>query len=330
MKTAIIYNENYNFKVPFGLARFLHRFDLQKYKRAYESLQRTWRSPYDSKVEDLTFSPSGEISLETIEAVHTRAYLESLKDPQIIARIIESPLLRHFSAKTLDERLLSPMRWAAAGTALAMEKVFSENYDIVFNLGGGYHHAFPGHGEGFCVYNDLAIGLHSLEEKKLLKSDDVIAVVDLDAHFGNGNATFFRNSKNVKIFDIYNFTAYASQDADVFAKTNPWLFPTSAKTTGASYMIRLCENLPRFLDETKPRMLFFLAGTDVYAGDAIGRFSLTQSDVFERDNLVLTLAKRRKIPVVAVTAGGYTKDSSAMVAEMARSVLRGNFYDYAA
>jgi histone deacetylase 11 len=330
MKTAIVYNENYNFKIPASLARLLHKFDSAKYRRAFELFNKMWEMDHWGRTGNLlekhVFSPEHEITQEDIAAVHTESYLESLTNPQIIARIIESWPLSFLSAKTLDERLLSPMRWAVSGTSLAMEKVLQDGYSIAFNLGGGYHHAFPDHGEGFCVYNDLAIGLNLMKRKALLKEEDVVAVVDMDAHFGNGNAAFFGKSKNVKFFDIHNVRAYAAADGDEY-EDNRWLLPIWQYASGVAYALRFSEKLPNFLDTVNPKILFYLAGTDVIKGDSIGRLALSPRDVYERDRYVLRQAKERSIPVVVVTAGGYTSQSYKMVAETADLIQSRNFRD---
>jgi histone deacetylase 11 len=324
MKTALIYHKNYNFKVPSSLARCFHKFDSEKYRKAYHllwELRKTKREESEGDpAEEHIFSPTGEISKEDIAAVHTHSYLESLSDPKVVSRIIESWPLSYLSASMLDERLLSPMRWSVAGTLLAMKKVLLENYEVVFNLGGGYHHAFPEHGEGFCVYNDLAISLQHLKSNGMLKEDDIVAVVDLDAHFGNGNAAFFGKSPNVKFFDIHNILSFASANGDELSDDR-WLIQTGSYTSGTTYGIYLAEKLPSFLEVNKPKFLFYLAGTDVINGDPIGRLSLSQQDVLQRDEYVLKQSLSRKIPVVVVTAGGYTSSSYKLVAQTANEIL---------
>lgn len=315
LKKAVVYNPQYNIRLPFQ--RLFHRFDRCKYRRAYELL----RKNFGQSLDQYTVIPEKEVQPCDILAAHDQDYIASLRDPRVVAKIAESPLLKLFSAPAIDKKLLSPMRYAAEGTLLAIEMVLSGNYDLVSNLGGGFHHGFRNHGEGFCVYNDLAIGLEKNVKTGALKKTDVVAVVDLDAHRGNGNMDYYKGSGFVEFFDIFNLFAYAGGIKHVEAG-NDWIIPMHPKTDGAPYLHDLREHLPSFFEKTKPRFVYYVAGTDVVEGDPLGKLKLTPDDVHERDLFVMAETVRRGIPMVMVTGGGYTSASHKLVARTVESMLR--------
>src|SRR5439155_24598 len=125
----------------------------------------------------LTIEVKEEASEKVLLMAHTPAYLASLAKAKVIARIVERPLLRWLPSETLNRRILAPMRYGVAGTNLALRLVLEDKADVIYHFGGGFHHAFPDRGEGFCVYNDVAVAIAASRSDGLLAVDEQIAIV---------------------------------------------------------------------------------------------------------------------------------------------------------
>jgi acetoin utilization deacetylase AcuC-like enzyme len=176
---------------------------------------------------------------------------------------------------------------------------------VAANLAGGTHHAFRDRGEGYCVFNDIAVAA------AVLLRDGAIAraaVVDCDVHQGNGTAAIFRDEPAVFTFSLHG------------AKNFPFRKETSdldvAFEDGAGddeYLAALAAHLPAVLDGHRPDVVFYLAGADPYEGDRLGRLELTIAGLRARDRLVFAACRDRAVPVVVAMSGGYAADVDAIV-----------------
>jgi acetoin utilization deacetylase AcuC-like enzyme len=167
------------------------------------------------------------------------------------------------------------------------------------NLAGGTHHAFPDRGEGFCVLNDVAVAVRVLGRDGLAQRP---AVVDLDVHQGNGTAFIFAGDASV-----FTFSMHGAKNYPLF-KLGSTLDVELADGTGdAEYLETLARNLPRVF-EHRPDLVFYLGGADPFAGDKLGRLSLSVAGLRARDELVLGECRRRGVPVATVMSGGYAAD----------------------
>lgn len=183
------------------------------------------------------------------------------------------------------------------GTVLAAELALRRGVGV--NCGGGSHHAYPGHGEGFCLLNDIAVAV-----KKLLKGGRVkkAFIADLDAHQGNGTAAIFKKDPRAFTFSMHNGAIYPER------KERGSLDIELAPGTGdAAYLAALGRELPLALERFRPDFLLYVAGADVYKGDLIGGLALTRAGIRARDALVLAECRRRRIPAAVVLSGGYAK-----------------------
>jgi len=197
-------------------------------------------------------------------------------------------------------------------------------FGLAVNLSGGYHHASPGEGHGFCAYADVALAVNALRETGALKETDRIVYVDLDAHQGNGVCRSFVDDRRMFIYDQYNRNIFPMDaraqrrvDCDV---SLPSRCPES------NYLEALKSNLPRFLDSLLGgdglRLGIYNAGTDVYAGDSLGGLNVSASGVLARDQFVLQELISRHIPTVVLLSGGYSRESYRLVAEMVGYILQ--------
>ena len=241
-------------------------------------------------VEDV--HPSPWVGLSVLSLFHSPEYLESLESSQTLGRIFG------LSEREVHvDELIAAQRRGVGGTIMAIRSVLKDGKKIAFNFGGGFHHAEPGNGSGFCVYNDVAIAIRKLRRDGFKKP---IAIVDLDYHQGNGNSVAFAKDSSVSVYSING-----SEWSHVEGK-NDFDIRLPEKTTDEEYLKTLQETLPNMLKKLNPGLLLFISGNDVLSEDPMGGFEMTVEGVFQRDRFVVDYAKKHKIPMVITLAGGYS------------------------
>lgn len=186
---------------------------------------------------------------------------------------------------------------AAGGTILAARKALEAG--IGYNLGGGFHHAFPGHGEGFCAINDIAVAIRRLQTDLAIRR---AMVVDCDVHHGNGTAAIFAGDQSVFTLSIHQFNNYPTEKPPSSLDIH---LPDG--TGDAEYLSRLGNGYRAALAMFHPDLIVYVAGADPYYGDQLGGLSLTFEGLIERDRLVIHMARTKAIPVAIVLAGGYAE-----------------------
>jgi len=312
MNIKIIYSPAYD--IRFYGAEFLHPFDSRKYSKAWELL----RARFGDGLTGLTMAPEAPISNSDLLKVHTDVYVELLKDKKIIATALEVPFLGFLPRFMLERSIVQPMRWGTAGTVIASEQSLENG--IAVNMSGGYHHASQQRGEGFCLFSDVGVAVSILREKKLLELSDKIAIIDLDAHQGNGFERVFMNDASVYIYDMYNKDIYPQDQVAKQKITVDVPLPIGAGDD--IYMGLLKERLPSFLDQlTDAKLVFYNAGTDILAGDGLGGLNVSKQCVIDRDVYVFNQLIHRKLPFVMLLSGGYTKQSYQIIAESLMRLL---------
>ena len=228
---------------------------------------------------------------------------------------MELPLLRLLPHSVLKSRVLTPMRLATQGTIQAMGHALDGT--SAMNIGGGYHHAFPDHGEGFCLFADVPVALAHHRTEGNIGADETVLLIDLDAHRGNGFFAAFRDDPAVHILDIYNAQRYPGFfDGD--EDKHPFQVPLKAGRTDGDYRAALDRELPEFLESApSPRLAIYNAGTDIIAGDRLGGHEVSYDGVVARDRQIVDTLARRHIPTMIVTSGGYSDASHRLVADLA-------------
>ncbi|MEP1150530.1 MAG: histone deacetylase [Balneola sp.] len=168
---------------------------------------------------------------------------------------------------------------------------------IAGNLAGGTHHAMPDWGEGFCVYNDVAVAIKVLQQSMWINK---ALVIDCDVHQGNGTAEIFKNDENVFTYSIHGERNY------------PFQKPPSSldvglpdKTNDQEYHKALIESLDRVFSLFKPDIVFYLGGIDPLESDHFGRLSLSLKGLRERDRIAIEMTTQKEIPLVLLLSGGY-------------------------
>jgi acetoin utilization deacetylase AcuC-like enzyme len=187
---------------------------------------------------------------------------------------------------------------AAGGSILAAQQALVHGGS--YNVGGGFHHAFPAHGEGFCAIHDVAVAIRRLQH------DGSIAramVVDCDVHHGNGTAAIFANDPSVFTFSIHQLHNYPAQKPPSTVDID-----LEDGVGDDEYLQKLREQLEPSLADFKPDLVFYIAGADPYREDQLGGLDLTIEGLRRRDELVLGVARGHGIPFAVTLAGGYALD----------------------
>lgn len=192
---------------------------------------------------------------------------------------------------------------AVGGTLLTARLALE--HGIACNTAGGTHHAFPGYGAGFCIFNDLAIAAKVLQQEELVKK---ILIVDLDVHQGDGTAVIFQGDPSVFTFSMHceaNFPAIKqTSDVDV---------PLPVGLDDDGYLQILAEYLPDILSHFRPDLILYDAGVDPHVSDRLGKLALTNTGIYRREMQVLSTCLAAGYPVACVIGGGYAEDLQQLV-----------------
>lgn len=235
------------------------------------------------------------VSIAKLERIHDRAYLERITEPEVVEAAFGLRL-----PPGLTTRIVDLQRLVTGGTVLAARAAMRQ-HKLAINLGGGFHHAHRSRGEGFCLFNDVAVAIASLRSRGFT---DPIAVIDLDLHDGDGTRSIFADDPSVWTFSIHN---------------SNW-GPTEAKSSTAialgeqvgdrDYLATLREHLPVMLDRHRPSLVFYLAGCDPAADDPLSNWNISEEGMLARDRFVLDSLRSRAIgKVVWVLGGGYGSEA---------------------
>jgi acetoin utilization deacetylase AcuC-like enzyme len=240
---------------------------------------------------DLLFEPR-PASLQNLLRVHTTDYLQAVQEPETLTRIVGAEV----SLRDV-EGILDLQRLMAGGTIQATRLALRTG-GVAVHLGGGYHHAGPDAGLGFCVLNDVAVAIRRLRGRGFAEP---VLVVDLDMHDGNGTRRIFADDPTVHTFSIHN------EDwgpTEAVASTSIALGPD---VEDARFLETLRAALPPVFASVRPGLVVYLAGTDPAADDPLGNWRLSAAALLERDRFVTSLARGdgRACPMVVVLAGGY-------------------------
>jgi acetoin utilization deacetylase AcuC-like enzyme len=231
-------------------------------------------------------------SFDDLLRAHAAGYLESLHRGDGLARILGVELSVTDAEATLDlQRLM-------VGGTVEATRLALRGKRIAFHLGGGFHHAMPAAGQGFCVFNDVAVAVRRIRAGGFAGR---VLVVDLDLHDGNGIRAAFAEDPTVHTLSIHN---EHWGETEAVQSTSIAL---GSDVGDAAYLDCLRATLPGIFERFRPELVYYLAGTDVAASDALGNWRIGAGAILERDRLVTELARRpeRPLPMVALLAGGY-------------------------
>jgi acetoin utilization deacetylase AcuC-like enzyme len=262
---------------------FGHVFPAVKYKLTREAILAQGLA----RPEDLI--AAGPARREDLLLVHTPAYIDDLLNLRWTERTMRSEM-------ALTREIMDAYLVAAGGTVLAAETALAGG--VCVHIGGGYHHAFPDHAEGFCYINDVAVAAASLLHGGRIAR---AAVVDCDLHQGNGTALIFADRPEVFTFSIHQENNYPPKQRSSLDVGLP-------DGAGDDVYLRELAVVGGILDRHGPDICFYLAGADPFELDLLGGLAITKEGLRRRDALVLEECSRRNVPVCVVLAGGYAPD----------------------
>jgi acetoin utilization deacetylase AcuC-like enzyme len=317
----LVYSDDYF--LPIGA----HVFPAEKYRRVHDRLIATG----EAKAED--FVAPRPATDHDVLLVHTPQYVEKLRTGTLSARE-ELQLEVPYSPE-----LVRAFWLAAGGSMLAADLALNDG--VAFNIGGGFHHAFPDHGEGFCMIHDVAIAIRRMQRDDKIRT---AMTVDCDVHQGNGTAAIFAGvripsdplpSASAPALGSERPAKFRSAHAgDVFTislhqENNypAWKPPSSIDVDlpdeigDDDYLAWLDNALSSGLRQFEPELLCYVAGADPYREDQLGGLSLTIDGLKKRDELVFQVAKARDIPVMVTLAGGYARKIDDTVTIHSNTVL---------
>jgi acetoin utilization deacetylase AcuC-like enzyme len=314
----LIYSDGYY--LPIGQ----HVFPAEKYRRVHDQL-------IESGVAGLEdFITPRPASDQDILLVHTPRYVEKLKTGTLSARE-ELELEVPFSPELVQAFWL-----AAGGSILAAQYALDDG--VAVNIGGGFHHAFPDHGEGFCMIHDVAVAIRRMQRDSNIRT---AMTVDCDVHHGNGTAAIFAGTRTVSeplpssgpavlgkplmrgthSGDVFTISLHQENN---YPATKP---PSSIDVdlpdgiTDDDYLAWLDNALSSGLRQFTPDLICYIAGADPYREDQLGGLALTIEGLKRRDELVFRVAKAQAIPVMVTYAGGYARNVADTVTIHSNTVI---------
>jgi len=282
----IAYSPVYKYELPEG-----HRFPMVKYELIPEQLL------YEGSVTNDNFFHPKQLTKDQLLLTHTSEYLEKLELLSLDKKEVRN--IGFPVKKTLIERGKS----ISHGTLECAH--FAMKFGCAMNIAGGTHHSFADHGEGFCIYNDIAISTNILLKENVVQK---ILIVDLDVHQGNGTAKIFENDHRVFTFSMHGERNYPTRkeqsDLDIG-------LPDKAEDD--LFLDTLRNTLPKLIDEVQPDLIFYLSGVDIIESDKLGRLSVSREGCKIRDRFVFQQCKKNGIPVAVSMGGGYSPKISDIV-----------------
>ena len=277
----IVHHPAYRAELPDG-----HRFPMNKFRRVAEL------ALAEGLVPGGRFHRPRPAPLEWVALAHERAYVEQVfaaDVPPLIAREIGFPMTESVALRS---------RCATGGTVLT--GYLALEHGLACNTAGGSHHARRAHGAGFCVFNDVAVAI------RVMQADGVIRralVIDLDVHQGDGTADIFSGDP-----DVFTFSMHSEKNYPVRKIASSLDIGLEDGTDDEAYLEQLAAALPYVLTQARPDIVFYNAGVDPFAGDKLGRLSLSRDGLRRRDEHVIGLVRALGLPLAGLLGGGYSAD----------------------
>jgi acetoin utilization deacetylase AcuC-like enzyme len=281
MPIPAYYSDQFVLPLPDG-----HTFPMAKYRKLRQRL-------LASEVAlQLYFSVPEAATDEQLLLVHRPEYLTGLKSGEL-----ESIAQKRIGFPW-SEQMVERSRRSTGATIAAARAAMQSRYAL--NLAGGTHHAFADHGQGYCVFNDVAVAIRVLQQEGL---GERFVVIDCDVHQGNGTAHIFQADDSVYTFSMHadrNFPhKKCNGDLDIALPTG---------TSDDEYLGKLVNAVRKQIPLVHCDMVFYISGADPYQGDSLGKLSLSKEGLKKRDELIFNTVEQLCIPVVTMMGGGYADD----------------------
>lgn len=265
-----------------------HRYPIGKYRGLYQTL-------LQAGVPASQFLQAPAATPEQLALVHDNHYIHELCQGTLDAK-----KMRRIGFPW-SEQLIRRSLQSTGGTIYTAQLAI--DHGCAIHLSGGYHHAFPSEGSGFCLFNDLAIAAKVLQQQGVGK----ILIFDCDVHQGDGTAVIFAEDPQVITASLHGEKNFPARK-----QYSDWDIGLENQLTDAPYLTAVQESLDFLLQLHQPDLVIYDAGVDIHQQDDLGLLSISTAGVFARDLLVLGGCLARKIPVAAVIGGGYQRDIAAL------------------
>ncbi|XP_077678677.1 histone deacetylase 11 isoform X3 [Eretmochelys imbricata] len=276
----IVYSPDYN--ITFMGLEKLHPFDAGKWGKVINFLKE------EKLIADDLIVQAREATEEDLLVVHTRRYLNKLKWSFVVATITEIPPVLFLPNFLVQRKVLKPLRTQTGGTIMAGKLAVDRGWAI--NVGGGFHHCSSDKGGGFCAYADITLAIK-----------------------GNGHERDFMDDHRVYIMDVYNRYIYPG---DGFAKRAiKRKVELDWGTEDTEYLQKVQTHVEGALNELRPDIIIYNAGTDILDGDPLGGLAISPQGIVKRDEAVFRAARSHRIPILMVTSGGYQKRTARIIAD---------------
>ena len=275
----LIYHKDYDLNLG------PHVFPSHKFRLIAETLLK------EKIAEPSDFLEPAEAEDADLLRVHTSEWVKKIKTGTLTPYDIARLEIPH------SPELVRAVYLATGGSILAAQCALKDGF--ASNLSGGFHHAYPNHGEGFCAIHDVAVAIRRLQHDKAIQR---AIVVDTDVHHGNGTAAIFAGDLSVFTLSIHQENNYPSDKPPSSLDLH-----LPDRVEDDEYLDTLIPAVQKSLDAFQPQLLFYVGGADPYCEDQLGGLMLTKKGLFERDLRVFKEARKRKIPVATTLAGGYAR-----------------------
>ena len=276
----IAFDKRYILPLPEG-----HRFPMMKYELISSQLV------YEGIVSKENFFSPNKIENYWVEKAHDIEYIQKLNNLNLSRSEIRK------TGFPLTKELVEREYIITKGTCECVD--FALNYGAAANIAGGTHHAFKNRGEGFCLFNDVAVASYYAIEKYNLSK---ILIIDLDVHQGNGTASIFKNEDRVFTFSMHGKKNYPfkkeKSDLDIELEDG---------INDELYLSILNDALNEIQKHISPEIIFYISGVDILSTDKLGRLGVSRNGCRQRDDLVYEFARKKQIPIVTSMGGGYSE-----------------------
>lgn len=281
----IFYTDHFVLPLPAG-----HRFPMQKYARLRERVAGGLVPPHELRVPEAATD-------EQLGRVHTADYIQ-----RVASGLLSEREFRRIGFPW-SPQMVERSRRSAGATVEVSRAAFGDG--VAVNLAGGTHHAFADRGEGFCIFNDVAVAVRAMQAEGRASR---FAVIDCDVHQGNGTASIFRSDE-----DVFTVSIHGASNFPFEKETSDLDLALPDRTGDAGFLDAVRTGLKATLAHG-PDLVFYLAGADPWEGDRLGRLAVTREGLAERDRLVLEGCATAGVPVALVMSGGYAADVDDIVA----------------
>ncbi len=257
---------------------------MEKYELLREQLV------YEGLYEETDFITPEIMSQEDLQLTHSNEFIDKLHTQTLTAKEIRA------IGFPMTPLLVERGKIIANGTYQAAVHALQNGCGM--NIAGGTHHSYSGHGEGFCVFNDIAIAANTIIRKHQVKK---VLIIDLDVHQGNGTAKIFEHNDKIFTFSMHGQRNYPlrKEKSDLDIGLNDF-------TNDNEYLNILKDIVPKLISEELPDIIFYQSGVDILETDKLGRINISQGGCKQRDEIVFSNAYKHQIPIVASMGGGYS------------------------